>query len=380
MAVVYSVGAPALMYFALHLLAVLAADFKEKQEAEGGKLPISFFNVSKGIAPWVSWVLEIALIVTVFFSAIAYLIVAGQLVASMMLDAKPAEGSPTLKSWESSEWFIGAMTKIIIVAVLGVPCFFRNLSGMTIPNTIALVCLAFVVSIAVIKFDSTKLSKSEYDEIYTPKSFANTIKGISTFLFAFCCTPNLFSVANDMKNFTVRRLNTASGSAIVTGIVLNSIAGFLPFMTFGRKSEDIFLNNFQQSGDILILAARIACTYQVALTYLLVIHPLRDSVIGLIYRNGLPTGKEEVKIRYLVTGISILVTFGLSLLIKLDIVFSFAGLFGANTLCFLVPCLLYCIRYPRSERPITWVLSAVLLLFSLALFPLGVYGIIKSVK
>ena len=373
----YTLGAPILMILALHLTACLAYDFKKAEEEQGTRRPITFYNVASRIHPLSAWFLEIAVLITVFSSAVAYLVVSGTMVADVIRPTcQPAE--PDLRDPGCADWRAKVViySKVISVAALAYPCSLKSLVNTAVPNALALCCLMYVVSMAFKMFSMDKITADERAETWKPESSSASILAICTYLFAYCCTSNMFGVANEMKGLTVRRLNMASIAAVGTAFILNTAASFLPFLTKGRKTKAVFLSNAEGEDDGWLVAAKVACIIQVTITYVLVIHPMRSSLISLVFRNGVNPAKEFTT-RMGITAFCILSTLGVAIAAgeKLSVVFSYAGILGANSLCFVLPSLLFCLRFKRAEQGIMWNLSAALFVISFLFYPAGFFGL-----
>jgi amino acid permease len=157
-----------------------------------------------------------------------------------------------------------------------------------------------------------------------------------------------------------------------------TITAVLPYITYGKSVKSNFLENVESTGWWATLA-RIAAALQVSIGFVLVIHPTRNSIMGMMYRGGSPADKDEFKIRMIVTTISIVLSVGVALLVnKLSDPLDIAGLFGANTMCFAVPSYLFLKAFPYSDNKVSWSASAALLAFASAIYVLGSVSIIKT--
>jgi amino acid permease len=173
-------------------------------------------------------------------------------------------------------------------------------------------------------------------------------------------------------------MNLMTFSAIATATVFYTACSTFPFMTFGRGVEQNFLTNYD-SGSGWVQAVRVAAAFQVCVGYVLVTHPLRNSLIGISQRLNLKLNeRSEVFQRYLATALVIALTLGTSLLVgdRLGLVINLSGLIGDTTMCFVIPSYLYCLSRKRVDYPISWTVSAAFVAISVVLYPVVIFDAI----
>ena len=160
---------------------------------------------------------------------------------------------------------------------------------------------------------------------------------------------NLFTVVNEIENFTVRRVRTVCASAVSTGLVLYLVVMLVPFAAYGTGVADIFLKSYDVT-KLPVQIAFILTAIQVSIGYVLVIHPTRQSILSLWYRGSEPSEKHERRLRVIITAILIMGTLGVALLYDgIGTVTEITGLYGANTYCFTAPSYMFYKRYhPRN--------------------------------
>jgi amino acid permease len=294
---------------------------------------ISFYTVSKHISPGICWLIDIACVLDCFGACVGYVQTTGMMLSKTLLE---------LTSWTVSQNTLSLYIKLIMVAILGPFCFSRGISQGAILSAIGLACIGYVCVMPLVYIAD---SPENVITPLLPSSFMGSLARLPVFFFAFSCMQNLFSVVNDIDNFTVKRVNTVCVSAVSTGLVIYLIVMCVPFAAYGINTKMVFLDNYPQD-KVPIQIALIATAIQVSIGYVLVLHPTRQSVLSLWYRETEPEARTEKKLRYIVTGILIVGTLGLALLTNdLDIVTSFTGLLGANTYCFTAPSYMFFLRY-----------------------------------
>lgn len=367
-----SIVSPIMMTFSMHLLASLASDYKDTLP-EGARLDLSYYKVASRLSKKSALLLEAAVVVTSFGSAVAYSVVSGMMIAELCKSNGLTFGldSNTLT----------VFIKIVIGGALSPLCFLKEIRQTTIPNALAILCLLYIVCFAMFKSEpfGPQLQTSTADMI-SPKSWAGIICSFPKFIFAYCCAQNLFGVANETAKFNVKRLDAMAFLATSTAIIFNTVCSIFPFMTFGRDVYGNFLKNYASDNSPATQIVRIAAVFQVCVGFVLVLHPLRASFIGMAQRVGLTVNKSELFVRYVAAAVAVIAALGTAIGLgdDLGIVIDMAGLLGANTMCFVVPCYLYCITRDRTKEPITWYASAILLFVGFVLYPVGIYGVVAA--
>lgn len=338
---------------------------------------ISFYTVSRNISPAACWVIDIACILDCFGSCVSYVQITGSMMSSTLLE---------ITDWEISGDALGRYIKLIMVLVLGPFCFLRGISHASILSYIGIACIAYVCAMPFLYVGDTA---SDVVTPMWPESFMGSMRKLPVFFFAFSCMQNLFTVVNEIENFTVRRVQTVCASAISTGLVLYLVVMLIPFAAFGTQVDSLFLNSYGPT-KLPVQVAFILTAVQVSIGYVLVIHPTRQSILSLWYREKIPEVSHERKLRAVITVILILGTVGIALITdSIGTVTEITGLFGANTYCFTAPSYMFYKRYhpknfdkdPAPHRRM-WQLSIACLVVSALIYPICtaaiIYGMVSG--
>jgi Na+/proline symporter len=167
----------------------------------------------------------------------------------------------------------------------------------------------------------------------------------------------------------------------------------LPFLTFGAGIKSNYLYNLvpsvvQADGSIIrtgkpeipVIIAFIFASLSVSISYVLLLQPVRGSIMSLIYGNNQPTGKKEKTIRMILVVGLMAASYGLAVLLgdAIDLPINIAGLLGGNTMCFVVPFILYFRKYGFDRKNRFSMLVAATLIFCILLYPICLTGIIYS--
>jgi amino acid permease len=281
--------------------------------------------------------------------------------------------------------------KLVMVAALAPVCFLRGISHASILSYIGIACIVYVCALPFMYLGERP------ETVVTrmwPVSFMGSMRKLPVFFFAFSCMQNLFTVVNEIENFTVERVQSVCASAVSTGLVLYLVVMIVPFYAYGVDVQSIFLASYNPD-KVPVQVAYILTAVQVSIGYVLVIHPTRQSILSLWYREEEPAEAHERKLRYIITAILVAATVGIALLTNdIGTVTEFTGLFGANTYCFTAPSYMFYKRYhprnvankPRGDNiqlhMRMWYLSIACLVVSALIYPVCtaaiLYGIISK--
>jgi len=349
-------------WLSLKVLAVLALDYKDSKP--------SFYSVSSDLMPKARWVIDAALVINCFGGCICYVQTFGKLMTSGMYG---------IFKWNIDSWSMSNMSLVIqlgILAFLTPLCMMKEITATKIPNMIGLVCILYIVIMTLFYTPCTALSV----DLLKPGDVVKSFAAFPAFIFAYACQQNVFSVANEIKDVNMKRLNTVSVCSTLTGFLIYLPIMILPYMTFGAAIKTNYLYNFaDQYGDkVPVIIAFICASLSVSISYVLLMQPVRCSIMSLIYGDHQPTGKKERMIRMLLVLGLVGVSFALAYVAgdAVDLPVSIAGLLGGNTMCFVMPFLLYLKKYGFDKKNKFTVLVVATLVFCILLYPICLSGII----
>ena len=289
------------------------------------------------MSPAACWLIDIACILDCFGASISYVQISGQLMSETILE---------LTAWDIAASTLTRYIQLAMICVLGPICFMRGISHASILSVIGIVCISYV---CLLPFAYIGDISSDVVTPLWPNSFMGSMRKLPVFFFAFSCMQNLFTVVNEIEDFTVRRVQSVCASAVSTGLVMYLVVMCLPFAAFGKNVNDLFLRSYDPSA-VPVQIAFVFTAIQVSIGYVLVIHPTRQSILSLWYREAEPSERHERKLRFAITAILILMTLGVALLTdSIGTVTEITGLYGANTYCFTAPSYMFYKRYhPRN--------------------------------
>ena len=355
--------AAGITWLSLHVLSILALEYRLENP--------SFYSVSENILPRAKWVLDVALIINCFGAAVAYVITSGTLmsfaICAMFNIAKDAAFGQTQ---------IAMIVQAVMILALAPLCMMKEISSTKIANLIGLTCLLYIVIVTFVYAEPA--AHTGDSSLMWPTSFLTAIGSFPTFIFAFACQQNVFTVANELKDASRKRLSIVCASSTLTGFLVYVPMMLIPFLTYGRGVEDNYLKNLDQVGavDVPVIIAFVLASISVSISYVLQVHPVRRSVVSLVFGAKEMAPRKERSVRVGLVTLIMVLSYALAVGLgsNLSLPINLAGLLGGNTMCFVMPFLMYNRRY--GWRSGLSRLLAVVLAFCLALYPLCLTGII----
>jgi len=361
----FLVLAALITWLSLKVLAILALDYKDSKP--------SFYSVSSDLMPKARWVIDAALVINCFGGCICYVQTMGKLMT---------EGMLAIFDWDTNAWSTDNMTIVIqlgILAFLTPLCMMKEITATKIPNMVGLACIVYIVTMTFFYTPCTALSV----DLLKPGDVVKSFAAFPAFIFAYACQQNVFSVSNEIKDVNMKKLNTVSICSTLTGFVIYLPIMILPYMTFGASIKSNYLYNFVEEYKtaglpIPIIIAFICASLSVSISYVLLMQPVRCSIMSLIFGDNQPTGRKERVIRMGLALVLIALSFALAYVAgeAVDLPVSIAGLLGGNTMCFVMPFLLYLKKYGFDRSNKFTLLVSATLVFCILLYPICLSGIV----
>mmetsp|Transcript_13228 Transcript_13228/g.26989 ORF Transcript_13228/g.26989 Transcript_13228/m.26989 type:complete len:475 (+) Transcript_13228:419-1843(+) len=252
----------------------------------GYKTPTSFYSVANAAAPSTTNAIDIAVAVKCFGVATSYLII----VADTMVD--------------SMEYFVGDSSWLVerwLWVVVGACCvtslsFFKTLDALKFTSAIAIL-FVFALTVVIIIYSTGEIDPCGDilpDECKgtteLTKPFGSTLKKLSTFVFAFTCHQNIFSVCNEIRDRRQAAVEKVIAASISTGLVLYLVVAWSGYNTFGSNVESDILNNYPLNA--LVTTMRIFVALLVIFSYPLQLDPSRRCITTLVNKVRLGKGEE----------------------------------------------------------------------------------------
>ncbi|KAI3632969.1 hypothetical protein MIR68_009044 [Amoeboaphelidium protococcarum] len=234
----------------------------------------SFNSVSKITYPQAAVFFDIAVAIKCFGVGVSYLVIIGDLAPSVLHDFNVFPEGHVLLTRQ--------MWITIFMAVITPLCFLKRLDSLKYTSFVALGGILYLMVLIVYMFFNGTQSHIPVEniEIFAPK--LTFLKALPVFVFAFTCHQNLFSVHNELRNNSLKRLNFVIVSCIGISMVSYIAFGIFGYLMFGNDAAGNIIINFQKSWPVTI--GRIAYAILMLFSYPLQLHPCRASLDKIISR------------------------------------------------------------------------------------------------
>ena len=251
--------------------------------------PTSFYSVANRAHPSSTTVIDFAVAIKCFGVATSYLII----VADVMVDVMKyfnGDGSMWSERWI---WVVVGTTAVTSLS------FFKTLDALKFTSAIAIV---FVVTLTVVIVIYSTGAINPCDPMVfeefgdtckgptdLTKPFKDTLQKLSTFVFAYTCHQNIFSVCNEISNRTQSAVDRVIATSITVGLVLYLVVAWAGYETFGDNVQSDILKNYPKNA--LVTTMRIFVALLVIFSYPLQLDPSRRCVTTLV--NKIRKGKRD---------------------------------------------------------------------------------------
>ena len=386
--------------FALHLLSE-CADYVGR--------PAGFYQVAERAQPRLGIVIDFAVAIKCFGVASSYLTVVAD---SMTLVVR---GS----GWASTRGFWVLMAMLASAP----PSFLRRMDMLRFTSLVALACILGIV-LLVILFATPALDACEGAAI-TPHSPSSTggsecggevdilptqgavsfLNKISTFVFAYTCHQNIFSLTNELYEPTTARVNVTIVASIGSAMVLYLIVSLCGYLTYGNDVGSDILEEYPTTP--IVSVARVAISLVVVFSYPLQLHPARASIKSIVnfcaehccgaapppepsHKSGFdersahpevlcrfgPTfgGKmaPDDSMHYLITGLFLPLSFLIAFTVTdLGIILGVVGAIGSTTISYILPGFCFWRLRPDGASTLKVTLAFILFVVGCIIMPLA---------
>ena len=235
------------------------------------------------------------------------------------------------------------LVTIGIWAVFMVPMSLqKELNSLRYASLFSIVAISYFIFVIVGHAIADGKTTVETTSTLDPWLMSNeTLVGITLIMFAFCCQSNVYEVFGEMAPRSVQALTKSSGISVSLSGSLYLMSGWFGYLDFGKSVHGAILDDYHPKRNVAILIAFICLCVKLCTSFLLCIHPTRDSILYTLNWGSYLTC--DPKKRMLVTFILCVLALVLGLFIpSITIVFGLLGGLGGSTLGFLFPAM-YCL-------------------------------------
>jgi amino acid permease len=329
------------------------------------------------ILPRFSWVLDASLILYCGGAIISYLANIGSLLA---------QGFYSIAQWDLTSFSLRNASIVIqaVVLVFLVPlCCRKQFGSAQLASIFALSCIFYIV-VMTLFYSPLTAARSDLAPLLRPAGILEVFEGFPIIIFAYISQFTVSNLVNELKEVSVRRLNQAYVMALSAVSVIYAICMLLPFLTFGKDVKQNYLQSLSNSDgsfEAPVIVSLIFTAFSLSMSYVILLMPVRISIMALIYGTQQPEGKRELRLRVFIALCIVFFTFGISAALgdNIALPIKISGLLGGNTLGFVFPFILYLKHYGlKNDRPVLSTAVLVALVFCCLLYPISLAGILKS--
>jgi len=258
--------------------------------------------------------------------AISYLIVFSALMPDAMITI--AENVPILH--ERLLWLGLSVALCVPLSML------RTMESLRFISYLALISVAYVVVLIVYYFFQDGVTGGRIHLF--PNKLEDFFSSVPTFIFAFTCHQNIFSIRNETPDLV--KVNKIIITSVLISLSAYIFIGYCGYLTYGGKIKDNIINNLNKT-DIAVVICRMAVSILVAFSYPLQIHPARACLFNIF--EGFSTNIRNSTLFYIfITLFICAITYSVAFLLEdLGFVFSIVGSTGSVMICYILPGIFY---------------------------------------
>jgi amino acid permease len=343
--------------FALHLLATSAQTVNI--------WPSSFYTTATAAVPRAAWLIDLAVAMKCFGVACSFLIVIGDLLPDAMRTFLGEEAVAAATGFNALLLQRRFWILLYVITIVGPLSCLRSLHALRFTAVAGVGFVCFLVLIVFLYavdggssfFDACAglaLDTCRGDAVLVTTSFG-TLKILSIFIFGYTCHQNIFTICNELHDFTLPRVNTVIRSSLGVAYTVYILIACLAYHTYGARIHGNVLTNYPDN--YLLAFARILIATNCAFTFALQCNPCRNSISLLMHqwkhRKDIGTSNKvephspsEVRITVL-TALIVAGTTGVAMLVTdLGVVLSIVGATGSTTISYILPGMIFLKLHP----------------------------------
>lgn len=244
---------------------------------------------------------------------------------------------------------------IAIWAVFMVPMSLqKELNSLRYASLFSIVAITYFIFVIVGHAIADGKTTSETADHLDPWLMSNeNLVGITLIMFAYCCQSNVYEVFGEMAPRSIQALTKSSGISVTLSGFLYLMSGWFGYLDFGKAVHGAILDDYHPKRNVAILIAFICLCIKLCTSFLLCVHPTRDSVLYTLNWGSYLTcdPKKRMLVSFLICASALV----LGLFIpSITVVFGLLGGVGGSTLGFLFPAM-YCLFSGRwTPKQVGW--------------------------
>ena len=221
----------------------------------------------------------------------------------------------------------------------------KKMDSLRFTSFLGIICYFYIITIVVIYAMNDELNPCRDDDPdcmgkieLLPSNYLKIFKVIPFFVQIYICHFNTFSICNELRSPTTKRMNTVAILAILGSMLIYAVVGYGAYMTFGDSIDSNIILKYPQNNMLLIL--RISLSIAIVFGYPVTIQSPRNCLSTLFFRANIQT-LTNMKY-YGLTYLIVLVSFGVAMVTdSITAIFGFVGSTATITVVFILPGLFY---------------------------------------
>ena len=211
-----------------------------------------------------AYIVAAAMFIFAYGAMVAYTIIFGDTVSSVVHAASGAEGdepSEAVRRWVIA---IGSVLCTLPLALV------RHMASLSRTSGVSLLAVAFIALAMAVRawagVPADRLPKPGTSDAQVQLVGSQLFPAIGVVAFAFVCQHSSFSVFNSLRNPTIRRWRLTTHASVLASLAASAAVGMTGYMTFTGWVEPNVLNNYAAQ-DTLMNVARAGFAATMLLTY-----------------------------------------------------------------------------------------------------------------
>jgi amino acid permease len=323
----------------------------------------SFFALSQITYPKAAVVFDAAIAIKCFGVGVSYLIIIGDLMPGVVKGFNEEAGSiPFLV--DRHFWVTVFMLVVIPLS------FLRRLDSLKYTSVVALVSIGYLVVLVVYHFakGDTMADRGEI-RVIRWGGLIPMLRSFPVIVFAYTCHQNMFSILNEIKNNSPRRVTSVIGASIGSAASIYILVAITGYLSFGNSVAGNIVGMYIPS--VASTIGKAAIVILVMFSYPLQVHPCRASVDAVLkwrpiaFKNSRnspngsparsvpllssppprPTARNDTigELRFaIITTVIIVLGYIVAMMVSsLDKVLAYVGSTGSTSISFILPGLFY---------------------------------------
>lgn len=223
----------------------------------------TFFNICRMTYPSLSVLFDVAIAIQCFGCAISYLVLIGDIMPTVFIIGNYSE--------EYQRFFWIMMSTVFCVPL----SFLRNLDSLKYTSVMGLFAIGYML-VLIVGFYFHSSTNNRAITVKFPPSALGVASTFSIIVFAFTGHQNMFSIINEAKDKSPRKLNRLIFFAISFTTLLFIVVGLSGYLTFGDNVEGNIILQYPNTWATWF--GRLSIVFMVTFSFPLMFHPARISV------------------------------------------------------------------------------------------------------